>query len=105
MSTIQKYFERVPKNATENNVYARSLKRKFSALTVGESNYATSKKPNSDKMSSALSGELDERECILVSTDENLPPDITSVSTKELNSLLGCEKNHQRQIHEKVSSN
>lgn len=103
MSTIPKYFKRVPKNPNQNNVYARSLKRKLSAVSVAESIYGISKKPNPDHLSSALTGELDERECILVSTDENLPPDITSVSTKELNSLLGSEKNLQRQINEKVS--
>lgn len=84
MSTIQKYFKRVPKNSVQNNVYARSLKRKLSALNVEESNCGTSKKTNS---------ELDERECILVSTDKNLPLNIASVSTNEINSFLRSEQN------------
>lgn len=103
MSTIQKYFKRVPKNSVQNNVYARSLKRKLSALNVEESNCGTSKKTNSDKIPSTITSELDERECILVSTDKNLPLNIASVSTNEINSFLRIEQNLQRQIHEKVS--
>lgn len=104
MSSVQNYFKRVPKNKIQNNVYARSLKRKFSALNAEESKCEKCKKPNSAKKPSPPTEYADEHDCILVSTDENLLPGKSSESIEELNSLRCNETNLQRQIHEKVSS-
>lgn len=106
MSTILDYFKRIPEKKLKNDVYARSLKRKLSALNAEKSNGEKSKKAYSGQITSplALNAVLDERDCVLVSTDEKLL-DTISVSSKDFDSFLCSEKNLQREIHEKVSSN
>lgn len=105
MSQIHKYFERIPINEQKNNIYARSLKRKLSALNDGKSNCEKSEKTNRDKMLSPQTVGLDESDCILVSSDENLSLDQILVSAKEFNSLQSSEKHLQQQNRDKVSLN
>lgn len=93
MPLINNYFQRVPKETLQSNVYARSIKRKLYVFNYGESKCEKSQKTNSDETASPPSVEL----------DENLPLDKTSVSIKEYNSLLCNQKNLERQIHDKVN--
>lgn len=103
MSNIQNYFDRISNHDLKDNIYARSIKRKFSTLNDEKSNCEKSQKTNSDKMVSPPILELDEKDCILVSSDENLHLDQISVSAKDFSSLQSREKHLQQQNREKVN--